>query len=83
MDEAEPEYTYYHFDLYRYHLGPNVQIGNIYPVMYAKTFFDGMKEAGQENIINLIRCAWQEVSATVHSYGLEIFTLPLGVCGIN
>ncbi|MFY9175878.1 MAG: glycoside hydrolase family 31 protein [Caldicoprobacterales bacterium] len=58
LDEAEPEYTYYHFDLYRYHLGPNVQIGNIYPVMYAKTFFDGMKEAGQENIINLIRCAW-------------------------
>ena len=58
LDEAEPEYTYYDFDLYRYHLGPNLQIGNIYPVMYAKTFFDGMKAAGQENIINLIRCAW-------------------------
>lgn len=58
LDEAEPEYTYYDFDLYRYHLGPNLQIGNIYPVMYAKAFFDGMKEAGQENIINLIRCAW-------------------------
>lgn len=58
LDEAEPEYTYYDFDLYRYHLGPNLQIGNIYPVMYAKAFFDGMKEAGQENIINLLRCAW-------------------------
>lgn len=58
LDEAEPEYTYYDFDLYRYHLGSNLQIGNIYPVMYAKTFFDGMKDAGQENIINLIRCAW-------------------------
>ena len=58
LDEAEPEYTYYDFDLYRYHLGPNVQIGNVFPLMYAKTFFDGMKEAGQENIINLIRCAW-------------------------
>jgi len=58
LDEAEPEYTYYDFDLYRYHLGPDVQIGNIYPFMYAKTFFDGMKAAGQENIINLIRCAW-------------------------
>lgn len=58
LDEAEPEYTVYDFDLYRYHLGPNVQIGNIYPVMYAKTFFDGMKAEGQKNIINLLRCAW-------------------------
>lgn len=58
LDEAEPEYTYYDFDLYRYHMGPNMQIGNIFPVMYAKAFFDGMEESGQENIINLIRCAW-------------------------
>lgn len=58
LDEAEPEYTVYDFDNYRYYLGPNVQIGNIYPVMYAKTFFDGMKGEGQENIVNLLRCAW-------------------------
>ena len=57
LDEAEPEYTVYDFDNYRYHLGPNLQIGNLYPVMYAKTFFDGMKQEGQENIINLLRCA--------------------------
>ncbi|HZJ57858.1 MAG TPA: TIM-barrel domain-containing protein, partial [Clostridia bacterium] len=43
LDEAEPEYTYYDFDLYRYHMGPNMQIGNIFPVMYAKAFFDGME----------------------------------------
>jgi alpha-D-xyloside xylohydrolase len=58
LDEAEPEYTVYDFDNYRYHLGANVQIGNIYPLMYAKTFFDGMQLAGQEQIINLLRCAW-------------------------
>ena len=58
LDEAEPEYTYYDFDNYRYFLGPDVQVGNIYPVMYAKTFFDGMKKEGQENVINLLRCAW-------------------------
>lgn len=58
LDEAEPEYSVYDFENYRYHLGPNVQVGNIYPVMYAKTFFDGMKAEGQENIINLLRCAW-------------------------
>lgn len=58
LDEAEPEYAVYDFENYRYHLGPNVQIGNIYPAMYAKTFFDGMKAEGQDNIINLLRCAW-------------------------
>lgn len=58
LDEAEPEYSAYDFDNYRYHLGPNVQIGNLYPKMYAKTFYDGMKAAGQENIVNLLRCAW-------------------------
>lgn len=58
LDEAEPEYSVYDFDNYRYHLGSNLQIGNIYPLMYAKTFFEGMQKEGQENIINLIRCAW-------------------------
>ena len=58
LDEAEPEYTVYDFENYRYHLGPDIQVGNIYPAMYAKTFFDGMKAEGQENIINLLRCAW-------------------------
>lgn len=58
LDEAEPEYSVYDFENYRYHMGPDVQVGNIYPAMYAKTFFDGMKQQGQENIINLLRCAW-------------------------
>ncbi|WP_027627049.1 TIM-barrel domain-containing protein [Ruminiclostridium cellobioparum] len=58
LDVAEPEYSVYDFENYRYHLGPNVRIGNIYPLMYAKTFFDGMRQAGQNNIVNLLRCAW-------------------------
>ena len=58
LDEAEPEYSYYDFDNYRYHLGPNVQIGNIYPKCYAQTFYEGMEQAGQQNILNLLRCAW-------------------------
>ena len=58
LDEAEPEYTYYDFDHYRYYLGPNVQVGNIYPMMHAKGFYEGMQAEGQQNIINLLRCAW-------------------------
>jgi alpha-D-xyloside xylohydrolase len=58
LDEAEPEYSVYDFDHYRYHLGPDLQIGNSYPLMYAKTFFDGMRKAGQDQVLNLLRCAW-------------------------
>ena len=58
LDEAEPEYSVYDFENYRYHMGPNVQIGNLYPKLYAKTFYDGMTAEGQENVINLLRCAW-------------------------
>lgn len=58
LDEAEPEYTVYDFDNYRYYAGSNLKIGNLYPKMYAQTFFEGMKKEGQENIVNLIRCAW-------------------------
>jgi alpha-D-xyloside xylohydrolase len=58
LDEAEPEYGPYDFDLYRYHQGPALQCTNIYPAMYAKGYFDGMTAEGQENICNLVRSAW-------------------------
>lgn len=58
LDEAEPEYGVYQFDNYRYHIGPNVQVGNLYPKMFSKTFYEGMTEAGQEQVVNLVRCAW-------------------------
>lgn len=58
LDEAEPEYNAYDFDNYRYHLGSNLSIGNIYPVEYARAFYEGMTQAGQKNVVNLLRCAW-------------------------
>ena len=58
LDEAEPEYGTYEFKNYRYHMGSNQQIGNIYPQAFARTFYDGMREAGMENPVNLLRCAW-------------------------
>ena len=58
LDEAEPEYSVYDFDNYRYHLGPNLAVGNIYPREYSRAFYDGMTAAGQSQIVNLVRCAW-------------------------
>jgi len=58
LDEAEPEYSVYDFDNYRYYRGTDLEVGNIYPVEYAKAFYEGMEKEGQENIVNLLRCAW-------------------------
>ena len=58
LDEAEPEYMVYDFENYRYYLGPNTQVGNIYPLCYAQGFYEGRKAEGETEILNLIRCAW-------------------------
>lgn len=58
LDEAEPEYGPYDFDNYRYYAGPALQCSNVYPVGYAKGFYDGLKAAGETEILSLVRCAW-------------------------
>lgn len=58
LDEAEPEYGPYDFDNYRYYAGTALQTTNTYPVGYAKGFYDGLKAAGETEIMSLVRCAW-------------------------
>lgn len=70
LDEAEPEYSAYDFDNYRYFRGTDLEIGNIYPVEYARTFYEGMQAEGQKNIVNLLRCAW----AGSQRYGVLVWS---------
>jgi alpha-D-xyloside xylohydrolase len=58
LDEAEPEYRAYDFDNYRYHLGPVLEVGNIYPRKFAEGFYDGLRQQGETDIVNLVRCVW-------------------------
>ena len=58
LDEAEPEFTAYEYEHYRYFRGADMEVGNIYPRDYARMAYEGMEKEGQENIVNLIRCAW-------------------------
>ena len=55
---AEPEYGPYDFDNYRYYAGPALQCTNIYPLMYVKGFYDGLKSEGETEVLSLVRCAW-------------------------
>ena len=58
LDEAEPETASNDMENVRYHIGSGQQIANIYPFYYAKSFYDGMTEAGMDKVLNLVRCAW-------------------------
>jgi alpha-D-xyloside xylohydrolase len=95
LDEAEPEYSVYDFDNYRYHLGSNVAIGNIYPVEYSRAFYEGMAAEGQSNIVNLVRCAWAgsqkygalvwsgDIASSWSSFRNQLAAgLHMGMCGL-
>lgn len=58
LDEAEPEFGLYDYEQYRYHLGPVLQVGNVYPQLFARAFYEGMRAEGQADVVNLVRCAW-------------------------
>ena len=95
LDEAEPEFTSYNYERYQYHAGPVSKVGNIYPREYSRLFYEGQKEMGQTDIVNLVRCAWvgsQKYGALVWSGDIwssyEDFRkqicagLHMGLCGI-
>jgi alpha-D-xyloside xylohydrolase len=58
LDEAEPEFNPYDFDIYRYRMGPALQVTNLYPKLYAQAFYDGLRAEGETEILNLVRAAW-------------------------
>lgn len=95
LDEAEPEFGPYDFDLYRYHQGTALQCSNIYPAMYAKGYYDGMVAEGQENVCNLVRSAWAgsqrygaliwsgDVSSTFRAFREQLqIGLNMGIAGL-
>jgi alpha-D-xyloside xylohydrolase len=58
LDAIEPEMAAYDHDNVRYHAGNALEVGCIYPMMQQKAFFDGMKSAGEKEIITLGRAGF-------------------------
>ena len=74
LDEAEPEYSVYDWDNYRYYAGTDLRVGNIYPRTYAQGFYEGMSALQGADIMNLVRCAWagsQKFGALVWSGDID------------
>lgn len=80
LDVAEPEYSSYDFENYRYYQGSVLEVGNMYPVWYAKMIYDGLLQAGESDIVSLVRCAWagsQRYGALVWSGDIHLQPLRL------
>ena len=70
LDADEPELMPMHAENIRFALGTGLEVMNIYPLLHQKGFYDGMKAAGQEEIINLPRSAW----AGTQRYGAAVWS---------
>ncbi len=58
LDEAEPEVHPQQFGHLRFHIGNGAEVALTYPYYYAKTFWDGLKSAGETEIVSLTRAAY-------------------------
>ncbi len=58
LDACEPELRPGHVDNLRLTAGPGREVLNRYPADHARTIYDGMRAAGEEHVISLVRSAW-------------------------
>ncbi len=74
LDACEPELRPDHPDNLRYYLGPGLEVGNIYPLLHAKAFHDGMASEGEDEAVLLCRSAW----AGSQRYGAAVWSGDIG-----
>jgi alpha-D-xyloside xylohydrolase len=70
LDVCEPEMVPMHPENLRYHLGHGLEVTNIYPLLHARGFYEGMREEEEEEIITLCRSAW----AGSQRYGAAVWS---------
>lgn len=70
LDADEPELMPMHAENIRYHLGTGLEVTNIYPLLHQKGFYDGMRAAGEDEVINLSRSGW----AGTQRYGAAVWS---------
>ena len=58
LDEAEPEVHPQQYSNLKFYAGNGAQTAMLYPYYYSKLFYDGLKAAGEEDVILLTRAAY-------------------------
>ncbi|MBN2549667.1 MAG: glycoside hydrolase family 31 protein [Anaerolineales bacterium] len=70
LDANEPEFYPTDYDHLRFYLGSGMEVGNLYPQLHQKAFYDGLRSEGEQEIITLGRSAW----AGSQRYGAAVWS---------
>lgn len=95
LDEAEPEIHPTHYNNLRFHNGNGEEVALLYPYHYSQLFYEGLKNAGETEILSLTRAAWigsqkfgalvwsGDIPSTFESLRMSVKTgLNMAMCGI-
>jgi len=70
LDTIEPEIIPLEFDNTRFHLGNGKEVAGLYPKCYQQTYFEGLKDEGEQAPLTLGRSAW----VGSQSYGAAVWS---------
>jgi alpha-D-xyloside xylohydrolase len=70
LDACEPEVRPESPENLRFHLGGGLEVQNLYPLLHAQGFFEGMRAAGEPEVLLLCRSAW----AGSQRYGAAVWS---------
>jgi alpha-D-xyloside xylohydrolase len=70
LDACEPEIRPGHPSNLRFHTGPGAEVFNSYPAEHARAFHEGMRAAGDDEVVLLCRSAW----AGSQRYGTAVWS---------
>jgi alpha-D-xyloside xylohydrolase len=58
LDNDEPDVNPWNPENLRFYLGNGVEVANLYPLLHQMGFYEGMRAAGETEILTLSRSAW-------------------------
>jgi len=70
LDNDEPDINPWNPQNLRFHLGNGIEVANLYPLLHQLAFYEGMREAGETEIVTLSRSGWagsQRTSSVIWS----------------
>ncbi|GAB2971990.1 glycoside hydrolase family 31 protein [Saccharothrix stipae] len=70
LDACEPDLASELAENAVYHAGPGRAVANLYPLVHAQAFYEGMREEGEDEVVLLIRSAW----AGSQRYGAAVWS---------
>ncbi len=70
LDACEPEMTPVDHGNLQFRIGPGAEVAGLYPLLHQQGMWEGMKAAGQEDIVTLNRSAW----AGSQRYGAAVWS---------